>query len=101
MGSPIRFESTLALPRGEGFPVAARVGDEHPFTVPGRCLFNLHPNRVFLVEVVGGHRHHVGHAMVTSLTIDPMADTTSGRFRVDMLYPPGYAALVDLHEADG
>ncbi len=101
MGSPVRFESELVLRRGDGFPPDLVVGAEHAFTVPGRCLFNLLPNRVFLVEEHGGTPRRVGHAMVTSLTIDPVADRTSGRFVVHVVYPDGYAALADVNEAVG
>jgi hypothetical protein len=99
MGALIEINDTLKLKRGDGFPPQIVQGGVYDFTIDGRRLYNLKPSRVFLVEEVDGKWNYIGHAMVLRQTIDAVADRTSGRFEVVLVYPRDYAALANNFEA--
>lgn len=99
MGGLIELNDTLKLKRGNGFPPDVQLGGIYEFSIDGRRLYNLKPSRVFLVEEIEGKWNYIGHAQILSQSIDPVADKTTGRFEVTLLYPREYAQLVNRYEA--
>jgi len=62
-------------------------------------LYHLAPTRVILVEEVDGKWNFVGHALIEKLTIDALANQTSGSYRITRLFPAEYRVLANAYEA--
>lgn len=99
MGALIELNDTLKLKREGQFPRGCKHGGVYNFIIEGRRLYNLKPNRVFLVEEIDGRWNYVGHAMIVEQSIDPIQNKTKGRFEVVLLYPPEYVKMVNRFEA--
>lgn len=99
MGALIEVNDTLKLKRGDGFPSDLQIGEDYPFRVAGRRLYNLNPTRVFLVEDIDGKWNYRGHALVMTQTIDTVLEDTRGTFRVLKIYDETYRCQVNQEEA--
>ena len=103
MGSVIELNDTLKLSKPD-FPeelVFERHRKTHfkteefkekvyGFKKQGIRLFNLYPTRVFLVEDINGKWLYWGQAMIIEQTIDALNKTTSGRYKIEVLYDPDF-----------
>lgn len=115
MGSYIELNDTLQLTAEQGFPKEL-VLEKHlkkPFTAedfegkvfpfkdkPNMRLYHAPPNRVFLVHNIGGKWLYWGHCQVIEQTIHADTKTTSGKFIITKIYPPGHQKSMSIHEVE-
>ncbi len=97
MGSLIEINDTLKVPTAS-LPAQLEIGPVYAFELAGRRLYHLTPTRVFLVREVNGKWDCVGHALIIELTIDPVKETTRGKFIIKQLYDETQRRLANLHE---
>lgn len=86
MGTPITINDTLQLTHEQGFPENLELDKEYSFQKDGRRLYRLPPVRVFLAENKNGTWDYRGEAHITELTLLPLEEKTTGKFKVVKLY---------------
>ncbi len=96
MGSPLTFNDTLNLDAAQGFPAELALaahknkpfkaeqfkGRLFKFTKPDLRFYHPKPVRVSLVQNIDGKWIYWGMAHVHRVTLDYVANTTSGEFEI-------------------
>ncbi len=86
MGAQMILNDTLQLTLEQGFPEQLKVDSEYSFQKKGRRLYRLPPVRVFLAFNKDGKWDYRGEALITELTILPLQEKTTGKFKVVKIY---------------
>ncbi len=95
MGVEMKLNDTLQITTEQGFPDKLEAGKEYSFRKDGRRLYRLPPTRVFLAHNTDGKWDYRGEAIITELTILPLEDRTTGKFRVEKIYTEDHRRVLN------
>ena len=102
MGSSLIFNDTLNLSIEQGFPTELKLeqhlknpyrtddfkNEVYSFQKPELRFYHPQPNLVFLVENIVGKWVYWGAVHVLNATLDYVAKTTSGQYKIVSLFNP-------------
>ncbi len=80
------MNDTLQITNAQGFPEKLELNKEYSFEKDKRRLYRLPPARIFLAQNKDGVWDYRGEALITELTIDPLNEKTTGKFKVVKIY---------------
>lgn len=100
MGSPIIFNDTLQITTEQGFPKELELakhlqknftaedfaGKVLEFRKPEMRLYHPAPTPVSLVQNINGKWIYWGRALILEQTINAEMQTTSGKYRISVIY---------------
>ncbi|MDP3742162.1 MAG: hypothetical protein Q8R15_02500 [Candidatus Micrarchaeota archaeon] len=92
------INDTLQLTSSQGFPDKLELNKEYSFEKDKRRLYRFPPARVFLAHNKGGKWDYRGEALVTELTILPLAEKTVGKFKVVKLYTEEHRQVLNANQ---
>ncbi len=98
MGVPLTLNDTLQITKAQGFPDKLELNKEYAFKKDNRRLYRLPPTRVFLVHNENGKWDYRGEALITELTILPLEEKTTGKFKVVKLYSDEHRKVLNEHQ---
>lgn len=86
MGSVIIMNDTLQITTEQGFPEKPELEKEYSFKKEKLRQYRLPPVRVFLAHNTGKKWDYIGEAIITELTLLPLEEKTTGKFKIVKLY---------------